>query len=102
MLVQRQHGGLQNRRRGFESFASCNGRHRSGGTVKPIIMKDMQILSYCVLIGTLLFLCLNGGEDAGTTTWALSLCGILTALVLMVKDDKTSRHAAPQGDEQTR
>lgn len=63
----------------------------------------MQILSYCVLAGTLLFLCLNGGEDAGTITWALSLGGILTALVLMAKgQDKTSRHAAPQGDEQTR
>lgn len=57
-----------------------------------------------MLIGTLLFLGLNGGEDANITTWALSLCGILTALVLMVKgqDDKTSRHAAPQGDKQTR
>ena len=63
----------------------------------------MQILSYCVLIGTLLFLCLNGGEDATTTTWALSLGGIIAALVLMVKgQDETSRHAAPQGDEQTR
>ena len=66
-------------------------------------MKDMQILSYCVLAGTLLFLGLNGGEQATTTTWALSLGGILTALVLMVNGkDETSRHAAPQGDEQTR
>ena len=63
----------------------------------------MQILSYCVLAGTLLFLGLNGGEQATTTTWALSLCGILTALVLMVKgQDETSRYAAPMGDEQTR
>ena len=87
----------------------------------------MQILAYCVLAGTLVFLGLNGGEDAGATTWALSLCGILTALVLMVKGQsnadtesekshillhrpavvredrrETSRHAAPQGDEQTR
>ena len=63
----------------------------------------MQILAYCVLAGTLLFLGLNGGEDATTTTWALSLCGIIAALVLMVKgQDETSRHAAPQGDEQTR
>ena len=63
----------------------------------------MQILSYCVLCGTLLFLGLNGGEDATTTTWALSLCGILTALVLMVKgQDEETRHAAPQGDEQTK
>ena len=87
----------------------------------------MQILSYCVLAGTLIFLCLNGGEQATTTTWALSLGGILVALVLMVKGQsnadkeskkshillhrpavvredrrETSRHAAPQGDEQTR
>ena len=60
----------------------------------------MQILSYCVLIGTLLFLCLNGGEDATTTTWALSLCGIITAIALMANgQDEETRHAAPQGDD---
>ena len=60
----------------------------------------MHILSYCVLCGTLLFLGLNGGEDANITTWALSLCGIIAALVLMVKgQDETSRHAAPQGND---
>lgn len=50
----------------------------------------MQILAYCVLIGTLLFLWLNGGEDADITTWALSLVGIITAIVLMAKGDTES------------
>lgn len=45
----------------------------------------MKILSYCVLVGTLLFLWLNGGEDADIVTQALSLCGIITALALMAK-----------------
>lgn len=45
----------------------------------------MKILAYCVLGGTLLFLCLNGGEDADVITQALALGGILTALALMVK-----------------
>lgn len=63
----------------------------------------MKTLGYCVAIATIAWWCLNGGEDAGTTTWALSLCGIIAALVLMVKgQDEETRHAAPQGDEQTR
>ena len=45
----------------------------------------MKTLAYCVLVGTLAFLWLNGGEDAGTATWVLSLCGIITALALIVK-----------------
>ena len=45
----------------------------------------MKTLAYCVLVGTLAFLCLNGGEDADITTLALSLCGIITALALIVK-----------------
>ena len=56
--------------------------------------KDMKTLGYCVAVAALLFLWTNGGEQASTTTWALSLCGILTALVLMVKgqDDETTHH----------
>ena len=45
----------------------------------------MKTLAYCVLGGTLLFLWLNGGENADITTLALSLCGIITALALIVK-----------------
>lgn len=48
----------------------------------------MKTLSYCVAVATILFLCLNGGEQATTTTWALSLCGIVTALVLLLKESK--------------
>jgi len=43
----------------------------------------MKTLSYCVLGGTLLFLWLNGGEDADTAILALSLCGIITSVVMM-------------------
>jgi len=43
----------------------------------------MKTLAYCVLVGTLAFLWLNGGEDADITTWALSLVGIITSVVMM-------------------
>lgn len=42
-----------------------------------------KTLAYCVLGGTLLFLCLNGGEDADIITQALALGGILTSVVMM-------------------
>lgn len=51
-------------------------------------MKDMKTLSYCVFGGTLIFLLANGGENANITAWALSLCGIVTALVLLLKESK--------------
>lgn len=66
----------------------AHGHHRSGGTDEPTTLKDMKTLSYCVFGGTLLFLCLNGGENANITAWALSLCGIVTALVLLLKESK--------------
>ena len=52
----------------------------------------MKTLAYCVLGGTLLFLWLNGGEDADITTWALSLCGIITSVAIMAteKDEETT------------
>lgn len=51
-------------------------------------MKDMKVLSYCVFGGTLIFLLANGGENASITAWALSLCGIVTSLVLLLKESK--------------
>jgi len=45
--------------------------------------KDMKTLGYCVAVATILFLCLNGGEQATTTTWALALAGIIASLVLI-------------------
>jgi len=48
----------------------------------------MKTLSYCVFGGTLIFLLANGGEDANIGAWALSLCGIATALVLLLKESK--------------
>lgn len=52
----------------------------------------MKILGYCVLVGTLLFLCLNGGEDADIITQALALGGILTSVVMMAtaKEEETT------------
>lgn len=47
----------------------------------------MKTLGYCVAVAALLFLWTNGGEQASTTTWALSLCGIITSLVLLVRSE---------------
>ena len=47
----------------------------------------MRTLSYCVLIATLAYLALNGGEYADTPTLAISLFGIISSLTLMVKSE---------------
>lgn len=49
----------------------------------------MKTLGYCVAIATILFLCLNGGEQATTTTWALALAGIVASLVLISKEPQS-------------
>lgn len=46
-------------------------------------MKKNMTLSICVLIATLAFWVLNGGEDAPLLTQALVLAGIITTLLTM-------------------
>lgn len=49
------------------------------------MLNDMKTLGYCVATATLCFLADNGGVDANTMTWALSLVGIIAAIVLLAR-----------------
>ena len=46
----------------------------------------MKTLGYCVAVATLCFLAANGGVEATTMTWALSLVGIIAAILLLAHD----------------
>lgn len=48
----------------------------------------MRILGYCVAVATMLFLAFNGGEQATTTTLALSLSGIIASMAILAHSDK--------------
>lgn len=54
-------------------------------------LDDMKTLGYCVAIATLCFLADNGGVDANTMTWALSLVGIIAAIWLLAHDKETDK-----------
>lgn len=67
------------------------GRHiaTAWGTEKNY--DDMKTLGYCVATATLCFLADNGGVDANTMTWALSLVGIIAAILLLAHDKETDK-----------
>ena len=56
-------------------------------------MKKNMTLSVCILVATLAFWCLNGGENATTLTHALVLGGVIASLLTMPLTKETNDKA---------